>query len=189
VRECVSSVQGQPRNRWPQCGEVSLDRIRDEDAAGRQILDICAYLAPQPIPLDLGDSCGATVRVKPCGTEGGLCVARTVELALVSVMWRGCVVRDTRAHFPRPAESPNANDNVANAVANRSTSDGGKGDRRVRHDRACLINRLTTTDHLLRGPTDAPRQNTQGALPHPSATGETAKSTRPIALLSAPLEF
>jgi len=90
------------------------------------------------------------VRVKPCGTEGGLCVARTVELALVSVMWRGCVVRDTRAHFPRPAESPNANDNVANAVANRSTSDGGKGDRRVRHDRACLINRLTTTDHLLR---------------------------------------
>jgi hypothetical protein len=150
VRECVSSVQGQPRNRWPQCGEVSLDRIRDEDAAGRQILDICAYLAPQPIPLELGDSCGATVRVKPCGTEGGLCVARTVELALVSVMWRGCVVRDTRAHFPRPAESPNANDNVANAVANRSTSDGGKGDRRVRHDRACLINRLTTTDHLLR---------------------------------------
>ena len=33
--------------------ELSLDRIRDEDPAGRQLLDICAYLAPEPIPLDL----------------------------------------------------------------------------------------------------------------------------------------
>jgi hypothetical protein len=33
--------------------ELSLDWIRDEDAAGLQILDICAYLAAEPIPLDL----------------------------------------------------------------------------------------------------------------------------------------
>ena len=33
--------------------ELSLDRIREEDHASLQLLDICAYLAPEPIPLDL----------------------------------------------------------------------------------------------------------------------------------------
>lgn len=33
--------------------ELSLDRIGEEDPAGLQLLDICAYLAPEPIPLDL----------------------------------------------------------------------------------------------------------------------------------------
>jgi hypothetical protein len=33
--------------------ELSLDRIRDENPAGSQILDIGAYLAPEPIPLEL----------------------------------------------------------------------------------------------------------------------------------------
>lgn len=33
--------------------KLSLDRIQDENPAGRQLLDICAYLAPDAIPLDL----------------------------------------------------------------------------------------------------------------------------------------
>jgi tetratricopeptide (TPR) repeat protein len=32
---------------------VSLDRIAQESPAARQLLEICAYLAPEPIPLDL----------------------------------------------------------------------------------------------------------------------------------------
>lgn len=50
----LTGIAGQVRDRsvatlW----ELSLDRIRDEDPAGLQILDICAYLAPEPIPLDM----------------------------------------------------------------------------------------------------------------------------------------
>ena len=33
--------------------ELSLDQIGHENPAGLQLLDICAYLAPEPIPLDL----------------------------------------------------------------------------------------------------------------------------------------
>jgi len=50
----LTGIAGQLRDRsvatvW----ELSLDRIRDDDPAGLQLLDICAYLAPEPIPLDL----------------------------------------------------------------------------------------------------------------------------------------
>ena len=52
--DMLTGVGGQVRDRsvatvW----ELSLDRIRDENPAGHQILDICAYLAPEAIPLDL----------------------------------------------------------------------------------------------------------------------------------------
>jgi hypothetical protein len=50
----LTGITGQVRDKsvatvW----ELSLDRIHDEDPAGLQLLDICAYLAPEPIPLDL----------------------------------------------------------------------------------------------------------------------------------------
>jgi hypothetical protein len=52
--DMLTAVAGQVRDRsvatvW----ELSLDRIRDENPAAHQILDICAYLAPEAIPLDL----------------------------------------------------------------------------------------------------------------------------------------
>src|SRR4029077_2066555 len=33
--------------------DLSLERITAEDPAAVQLLDICAYLAPEPVPLDL----------------------------------------------------------------------------------------------------------------------------------------
>ncbi len=37
----------------PPCGIISLERLNGENPAAVQLLAVCAYLAPEPIPLDL----------------------------------------------------------------------------------------------------------------------------------------
>ena len=41
------------RTRSPRCGTSASSRITGENPAAVQLLDMCAYLAPEPIPLDL----------------------------------------------------------------------------------------------------------------------------------------
>ena len=39
--------------RSPRLWDISLERITGENPAAVLLLDLCAYLAPEPIPLDL----------------------------------------------------------------------------------------------------------------------------------------
>jgi hypothetical protein len=80
---------------------LSMDRLAVEDAAAVQMLEVCAMLAPEPIPLDMFAASPRTVMSEPLATMAGSAMAlgRTVGRLI-----RYGLARRTRTDLPNNGE-------------------------------------------------------------------------------------
>jgi hypothetical protein len=98
--------------------DISLERISGESPAAVQLLDVCAYLAPEPIPLDLFTTHPGTLPEPLASAAGdplafGDTVAVLVDYSLAKRTLTGLqlhrlVQATIRARHDRPAPPPPA---------------------------------------------------------------------------------